>query len=246
MEFQPLSTKWEPEEVKFEEQQCPVSMSSPTDTSAGPTEEASFQCQHCYYRCLGQHRLDHHMRQQHPRVNRPGDFRCDVCSYTTNRPSDLRRHQASKHSGKRPYRCQQCDRAFAVLSTLQRHAITHQTELPYKCDICGKQCAQKSNLTRHLRLHTGETIVRCDICDVEFNDRTRYNEHMRVHTGNLQECAQCPRRFATRRDLERHVRTHTRPFVCAVCEKRFSESKALAHHMAKRHSQLPGPNNLDD
>uniref|UniRef100_A0A8C6WRP6 C2H2-type domain-containing protein n=1 Tax=Neogobius melanostomus TaxID=47308 RepID=A0A8C6WRP6_9GOBI len=46
-------------------------------------------------------------------------------------------------------------------------------------------------------------------------------------------CSHCEKRFSTRYNLKRHLRSHTgeKPFRCTVCDKEFAYSSALVTHM---------------
>lgn len=50
-------------------------------------------------------------------------------------------------------------------------------------------------------------------------------------------CEDCSRKFTSRSNLRRHVRTHTgeKPFMCEVCKRRFTQSNNLYAHRKQVH-----------
>ncbi|CAL4105265.1 unnamed protein product, partial [Meganyctiphanes norvegica] len=80
----------------------------------------------------------------------------------------------NNHTGGKPYRCNQCAKAFSLNSTLMNHMKihdlaqhmgTHTGEKPYQCKQCDKAFSQRSRLTIHMRKHTGEKPYQCNQCD---------------------------------------------------------------------------------
>ncbi|GAB1303344.1 Zinc finger protein 930 [Apodemus speciosus] len=55
--------------------------------------------------------------------------------------SHLQRHKTT-HTEEKPYECNQCSTAFELHSTLQYHKRTHTGEKPYECNQWGKVCSQ--------------------------------------------------------------------------------------------------------
>ena len=49
----------------------------------------------------------------------------------------MKRHSII-HIGEKTYKCENCDKAFSVLSILTSHRRIHTGEKPYKCKDCDK------------------------------------------------------------------------------------------------------------
>ncbi len=56
-----------------------------------------------------------------------------------------------KHTGEKPFVCNECNFRADHLSALRRHERSHTGEKPYACDQCEYRCAQISHLRRHVR-----------------------------------------------------------------------------------------------
>lgn len=57
------------------------------------------------------------------------------------------------------------------------------------------------------------------------------------------QCPMCPRAFARKHDLQRHIRVHTgvKPYVCPCCQRSFARTDALRRHFRMEESCRSSP-----
>ncbi|KAI8077749.1 uncharacterized protein BX664DRAFT_270333 [Halteromyces radiatus] len=60
----------------------------------------------------------------------------------------------------------------------------------------------------------------------------------KTHPTRPYACMTCPRAFARKHDLHRHIRVHTgaKPYVCLSCKKAFARTDALKRHLRMEES----------
>lgn len=56
------------------------------------------------------------------------------------------------HTGVKPFKCKDCDKAFSHKSNLKEHEKIHSGEKSHVCDKCGKAFTTKSSLNRHIKI----------------------------------------------------------------------------------------------
>lgn len=87
------------------------------------------------------------------------------------------------------------------------------------CGICKKECESKDLLLFHLKVHTGA--------------RAAKNSTEKTH-----HCSECLKKFFTRKDVKRHMITHTKKkdFLCQFCPQRFGRKDHLTRHLRTTHT----------
>ncbi|KAG7209388.1 hypothetical protein KM043_015485 [Ampulex compressa] len=140
--------------------------------------------------------------------------------------SHLRSHGKE---GEDPYRCNICNKTFAVPARLTRHYRTHTGEKPYQCEYCSKSFSVKENLSVHRRIHTKERPYKCDVCERAFE-----------HSGEKPYvCKACGKGFTCSKQLKVHTRTHTgeKPYTCDICGKSFGYNHVLKLHQVAHYGE---------
>ena len=169
-------------------------------------------------------------------------YRCDVCGYSTNHSTTLRRHQM-RHTGDKPYKCGECGFSTSRMDILQKHQRIHSMgDKSYKCDECGYRTNLKCDLNRHQMRHTGEKPHKCDVCGYSTIHISHLKVHKRIHTGDrpyrCDECGYCTADSST---LIKHQRTHTgeKPYKCDECGYCAKEMGHLKRHQRIHTGEKP-------
>ena len=99
--------------------------------------------------------------------------------------------------------------------THSSHRRVYTAERPYKCSHCPARFPYPKSLKQHVSaVHLKERPFKChfDSCDKAFPSVAYLKVHERVHTGE-------------------------KPFACAYCDYRASQSSRLTKHLKSKHSR---------
>ncbi|KRF85666.1 uncharacterized protein Dvir_GJ25864 [Drosophila virilis] len=122
-------------------------------------------------------------------------------------------HESEIDAKKKQFECSQCPKTYKNKSSLKMHMRTHSDEPPLQCPHCPKTFKKSANLRTHIFTHAGETPLKCLYCRKYFLEKAEHDEHARFHVGpRAYKCPHCPR-VCHRRNLGKHINTHTKKCV---------------------------------
>ena len=237
-----------------------------------PDDKKHF-CDKCSEEFVSHNTLLNHIKKMHDKpsyVNlqrdEDGKVKCSKCQESVV-PHRYTSHWQGKHGelppecpGAAKYICEQCSKAYATLSGLQRHIKIHQEPKVFHCIECSNmEFRTMSSYVLHYR-HThkclpsefDETKVICDLCGIEFPNDTSLKDHMKVRHNpkhpkvirkkqGPEKCKHCDRVFKNRINLTDHVaEVHEKSarFKCDLCPLAFVRVGKLNDHKRIVHAKV--------
>eukprot|EP00163_Fabomonas_tropica_P019195 TRINITY_DN336_c0_g1_i10.p1 TRINITY_DN336_c0_g1~~TRINITY_DN336_c0_g1_i10.p1 ORF type:complete len:408 (+),score=39.19 TRINITY_DN336_c0_g1_i10:151-1374(+) len=175
-------------------------------------------------------------------------WQCEVCHGTFKRQGQLEAHFRS-HTGERPFKCPQCDKAFIRNDHLKTHIRqVHDKHKPFACPEpeCPMAFAIKGDLDKHSRVHNKVKKHACthEHCDQAFAKKDQLRAHLCDFHGDPRPypCNKCGQRFGLPSRLKAHERkVHERKYVCETCKEEFEKYSLLVSHRRVQHPKYVCP-----
>ncbi|XP_001843776.2 zinc finger protein 808 [Culex quinquefasciatus] len=225
----------------------------------GITEEAdegalTRSCKHCDKRFRNWTQQLRHTKLLHGETIDESQFvQCPACFAKFFNQEDMKEHDCPRSSERmalRPFKCDRCDKSYALLTQLEGHYPIHPEYQNFKCDMCPKAFFKESTLKSHKGYKHGPrtNIIR------KFRSKAKLNKPF-----PRKECEHCGQTFAHQYHLAQHrVKEHgsteipvanrpvprttlPRNFHCDQCDKSFYYESYFAAHKAKVHGVGEAP-----
>ncbi|XP_067946156.1 zinc finger protein 845-like [Watersipora subatra] len=172
-------------------------------------DSPSFTCPTCDRSFKRKYSLNEHLK-----IHTPTTYKCENCSFETNRSTLLNKHVQSMHGN-----------------------------IDFCCSLCGFTAKIRDDLTIHMfEKHETKKALYCMYCSFGFADRTQVCAHTEAEHPEVKifSCEECDERFIRNSSFRRHVKTqHSAllPFQCSSCERAFNRSDKLKAHIKVHHAR---------
>jgi hypothetical protein len=215
-------------------------------------QEIVFYCSNCPANFKSLLVMKRHLRSDHPFVRKntkqmKSRYECYICrDGEFDSLEELIKHVNWEHTDtkEKVYTCEHCNHQVHTKAAMIKHKKQHQLQ----CKTCLKFFTHKISLHRHRQTyHYGESrkIVKkykCPRleCKGAFATKVQLQRHIRRHRY-LYKCPHCKnptRCFNQNCQYQKHLKTHYPPeFECKSCPRSFRSIKSLKNHIKVTHIQ---------
>lgn len=142
-----------------------------------------YECELCNKSFISKSKIRKHM-DVHKNKDRPKRL-CTICGLELCSTYNLNNHIRTVHGRERKFHCTLCDRRFSHSHHLKTHMNRHTGVRPFQCEQCVKSFFDKTTLREHIKsVHLNLKAYACKICSRTFNRSGNMRAHM-LKTHNL-------------------------------------------------------------
>lgn len=212
-------------------------------------KEKRFDCDECPKKyltanLLWQHKLSH----QNLKLQK-----CELCSFATNAPSDLKNHIKRIHSATKDFVCTEagCNKAFKRRCDMENHrkSVHSNFKVYVKCPSCEVIVLEKGLQSHMINRHSEKALHKPFVC-MHCGKRERYEKNLQRHYESVHEpkdrgvvyaCPDCTQTFFRRRDLNAHSFEHFKGVIhsCTECGNKYKTKKELTNHVSPLEPSRP-------
>lgn len=124
-------------------------------------------------------------------------FAGELCGLSFSTLVKYQNHVRLKHTFEKPFKCNECEKAYATSSCLSEHKRRAHTE-PIPCSSCLKVFPSADSLSRHFKLTHREKKFICEFegCGKKFANPSLLKNHTFVHSEQKKfQCKFCPHSY---------------------------------------------------
>ncbi|XP_049964483.1 zinc finger protein 668 [Schistocerca serialis cubense] len=166
-------------------------------------------------------------------------------------PSASHQQQQQDSGGVKRYCCGYCPYSTDRRDLFTRHENIHREEKPFQCYVCQKQFNRADHVKKHfLRMHRdypydlNRVRRQPDKSPPAPSPGARAGCAAKSHASKNKKkadkrysCCYCSWSGVDNWCLKRHLNTHLKPFVCALCDYKAARAERLATHVLKVHNK---------
>uniref|UniRef100_A0A182QBB8 Protein krueppel n=1 Tax=Anopheles farauti TaxID=69004 RepID=A0A182QBB8_9DIPT len=206
------------------------------------TKEKKFFCEVCEKGFSQKINLTIHMRV-HTGEQPDKRYTCQICNKKCYRISELEVHLA-RHKKQFPHVCPVCTQRYSDLTSLYNHFRANHRDVMNEPELI-ELLAQSENAIvisdqEPTDIRHTDGRYECAVCGKAFRLQQMLARHKRKMHIKIYRCPHCPRKFAYKSLLAKHLPTHTleKPYHCAHCSLAYTQRVNLQVHMRRKHPQV--------